>query len=86
MIPVGTRVSANGEIGHVEEYDTDHPLFISVRCLTPNNEPSCLVGTYWLKDVVPVGENVIPMPRSKAWWAEAREFCAAIEAVLEETL
>ena len=83
-IPIGTRVSTDGEIGHVEEYDPDHPDFISVRALTPNNEPSCVVTTHWLKDVQPVGDNVIPMPRSAEWWAEARAFHAQVEAVLVE--
>ena len=84
MIPIGTRVSADGDIGHVEEYDPNHPLFITVRILTPNNEPSAVCSTYWLRDVVPVGENVIPMPKSAEWWEESRQFCAAIEAALIE--
>lgn len=84
---IGSRVVivCTGDIGYVEEQDEDQG-WLGVRLLTPNNEPSCLVSWAPAEIVRPVGDNVVPMGKSKEWWAQAREFCSAIEAALEEEL
>jgi hypothetical protein len=74
---------ANEGVGYVESIDADGE-FCDVRWLTPNNEPSCVVSGLSISRCVPVGDNVLPQPRSKEWWREAREFCSMVESALRE--
>lgn len=79
---VGERVAMrDGTIGHIESIDDDG-IFCDVRALTPNNEPSCCVSMCYTDSLTAVPDTVVPMPRSKEWWAESRAFCAAVEAAL----
>jgi len=81
-VDIGSRVATRcGESGHVENIEDD---LYGVRLLTPNNEPSCLVT--WTDSVEPVGEHVVPAPKSAQWWDEAETFCGAIQAALQEEL
>lgn len=79
---IGARVVAPcGDVGHIEEADPDG--LVRVRLLTPHNTPSCCSS--WcdpaeLKD----GTNVLPQPRSKAWYAESRAFCGEVVAALQD--
>ena len=78
---VGDRViTVSGSIGYIESIDGD---FADVRYLTPKNEPSCCVGILFLKNLKPVGENVIPAPKSEEWYEEARKFHSVVESAIE---
>lgn len=81
---IGDRVvTPCGEVGYLEEIDPDDG-FVGVRLQTPNDEPSCMVtGGYTLDDLSD-GANVVPMPKSAAWWAEAEAFNAALRYALED--
>lgn len=78
---IGTRVvTPCGDVGHIEE-SVDDIGMVKVRVLTPKNTPSCVCSwciPHELKD----GTNVLPMPRSKAWYAESRAFCGEVAAAL----
>lgn len=80
---IGDRVVhlIDGSVGHVE--DIDQHGFVDVRWLTPNNEPSACIGTTRLENLECCSNHVIPMPRSKEWWREAREFCALVQHAVE---
>ncbi len=76
---IGARVAlSDGSIGHVESIDADFDNMCDVRMLTPNNTPSASVGLCIMDNLTLVPDSVVPMQRSKAWWAEAREFHAMI--------
>ena len=83
-LEVGQRVLHRTEgVGIVEAKDLIFPPTVDVRWLTPNNEPSVLTSCVMdARDLQPVPDNVVPMPRSEEWWREAREFCRAIEWAL----
>lgn len=85
---VGQRVAhTDGSIGIVEnKYMDNDDLTTDVRWLTPNNELSCCVSLCWNKNLIPVLDSVIPMPRNKEWWEEAKQFHNAIEAIISDTL
>jgi hypothetical protein len=87
---IGDRVlyKPDGGIGHIEAIDLDDSEMpcVDVRWLTPNNEPSVLTSCVLMDQLVHVGENVVPQPRSKEWWDEAREFCAGVEGAVMEML
>jgi hypothetical protein len=80
---IGDRIAnvTNGEVGFIEILDEDG--FVSYRNLTPKNVPSCCMTTTELKNLVIVPETVIPMPRSKKWHEESKEFCKLIADALE---
>ena len=83
---VGDRVIFRGDIGHIEsvEYLNDESLpCVDVRWVTPNNEPSVLTSTVFnIDELKKIPDNVLPMPKSKEWWAESKAFCEAIETIL----
>lgn len=77
------KVRKGGDLGHIEEVEIiGRFAWYGVRLLTPDNEPSVCVT--WTDRVEPVSDNVVPLPRSKEWWAESRAFCAAVEAALHD--
>jgi len=78
---IGDRVvMQDGSVGHIEEIDDDGDG-AGVRVLTPKNEPSCSISWTWM-DNLKDGTGILPQPRSKEWWAEARAFHAGIRAAL----
>ncbi len=79
---IGDRVVhiKDGGVGHIERLD---PMFADVRWLTPKNKPSCCVGICMREVLRLVPEHVIPMPRSEAGMAEAREFHEAIRQAID---
>lgn len=83
--PVGARVAhhRNG-VGHVE--DPGDGYMCDVRWLTPSNVPSILTSAVWCDELTPVSDAVVPMPKSKEWRAESKEFCEAISAAVRETI
>ena len=76
----------NGSVGYVEAVDDD-PNFpcADVRWQTPKNVPSCVVSLCRQQDLIVVGDNVLPQPRSKDWHRQSREFCSLIAAVIKDT-
>ena len=78
---VGDRIICihTGEVGHIDEIDDD---FIGMRCLTPDNVPSCCVTWGFTKNFMLVPNSVLPMPRSKEWKRESREFCDFIADII----
>lgn len=83
MFQVGDRVvTAQGELGHIKAIDADL-TYCDVRLVTPNDEPSCYVTMTTFHDLND-GANVLPQPRSKAWWQEAREFQRTVEWILRD--
>ena len=61
-----------GECGHIDEIEDD---WIGMRCLTPDNVPSCCVSWGPAKSFQQIPESVLPMPRSKEWKRKSKEFC-----------
>lgn len=88
--PVGTRVFVEGQgVGHIDALEVDRILgpIYDVRWLTPLNKPSCCISMCIPSHLIrEVPESVVPQPRSKEWWAESREFCAAVEHMLLEDI
>jgi len=80
---IGDRVVnvSTGEVGFIEMFDKDG--FVTYRNLTPKNVPSCCETTTELKNLVVVPETVLPMPRSKKWHKESKEFCKRIADAIE---
>lgn len=72
-------VTPSGEVGHIEEVDGD---MVRVRILTPHNTPSCC-SSWCFPAELRDGTNVFPQPRSAAWYAESRAFCAGVSEALE---
>ncbi|MFB5646023.1 MAG: hypothetical protein ACE5R3_05425 [Nitrosopumilaceae archaeon] len=85
---VGQRVAhKDGNIGIVEnEYGDNDEITTDVRWLTPNNEPSVLTSLCLNEDLTLVGNNVVPMKKSREWWRKAREFQKALESIITESL
>ena len=80
MIEIGDRVvTCRGDVGIVEEIDD----MARVRLLTPDGEPSIL-SSWCDPDQLADGTNVMPMPRSKAWRAEAQAFSLQLQDVANE--
>lgn len=78
---VGDRVVCPcGTVGHIEAIEDG---CADVRALTPNNEPSCCI-TVCDMSLLKDGTNVMPQPRSKAWWREANEFIGLVNAAATE--
>ena len=77
---VGDRVVTPSGVGHIVEFIEDA---VDVRMLTPNNEPSVMISACWTRDLKD-GTNVMPQPRSKAWWREANEFIGQMQAVCHD--
>jgi hypothetical protein len=83
---VGNRVCHRRDgVGIVESVDND-PRWpnADVRWLTPKNKPSCCVSLCDQADLVVVGENVLPQPRSKAWHEESKRFYEMISRAITE--
>lgn len=81
---IGDRVvTPGGEVGYLEAIYTD-PADVDVRVQTPRDEPSCCITGGFTVDDLKDGTNVLPQPRSEAWWRESIEFCAHINAALED--
>lgn len=83
---VGQRVVHRTEgVGHIEAIDLGFLCAVDVRWLTPNNEPSVLTSCCFdPRELTPCSDSVVPMPKSDEWWAEAKAFNEAIEAILTE--
>lgn len=79
---IGSRVVINGEVGIVEEVDDDG--LVKVRLMTPHNTPSCC-STWCDPCHLSDGTNVIPQPRSKAWYREAALFFQGVAAALQHS-
>ena len=82
MFKVGDRVVCpGGGVGLIEVIDDDG--WADVRMRTPNDDPSCCIE---ICDVANLrdGSNVMPQPRSKAWWREANEFIGIVNAASED--
>jgi hypothetical protein len=79
---VGDRVVTPSGVGHIVEIIEDTA---DVRMLTPNNEPSVMISACWLRDLKD-GSNVLPQPRSKAWWRKANSFIGEMQAAAHELL
>jgi len=79
---IGDRVlnTTTGELGRIEEISEEYVTF---RHQTPKNVPSCCLSTTNIKNLIVVPETVLPMPRSKKWHEESKEFCKLIADVLE---
>jgi hypothetical protein len=79
---IGDRVvnTTTGELGHIEEISEEYVTF---RHQTPKNVPSCCLSTTNIKNLIVVPETVLPMPRSKKWHEESKEFCKHIADVIE---
>lgn len=84
---IGDRVCHNdGGVGYVEAVDNGPRCpNADVRWQTPDNKPSCVVSLCAQSDLVVVGDNVLPQPRSKAWKRKSREFYEFITSVISET-
>jgi hypothetical protein len=81
-LKIGDRVVniLRGEVGIVETVDGE---FVDYRCLTPKNEPSCCLTMTMKENLVVVGDNVLPQPRSKEWFRESAEFCAGLTRIIK---
>lgn len=80
---IGARVvTPGGDVGHIEEVDPGDGL-ARVRCLTPHNTPSC-VSSWCNPSDLKDGTNVLPQPRSKAWYLESALFCQRVVSTLKE--
>jgi hypothetical protein len=76
---IGQRVvTPSGSVGLIEEIDDDG---VTVRLLTPDDEPSCC-SSWCFPGQLRDGARVRPMPRSKAWKAKAAAFNSGICAAL----
>lgn len=79
---VGDRVVCpGGTVGYIEAIDQDG--WADVRALTPNNVPSCCIEICDV-DNLRDGTNVMPQPRSKAWWNEANAFIGLVNAAAHD--
>lgn len=79
---IGHRVvTPCGDVGHIEEVDAGDGL-ARVRLLTPHNTPSCCSSWCDPKDLRE-GANVLPQPRSKAWYKESALFCLGVTSALK---
>lgn len=75
----------DGTLGHIIGIvEEDEWLYYDVRWLTPRNEPSCCVSLCLPSSLRRVPDHVIPMPKSEAWYREARAFHEAIAAALRD--
>jgi hypothetical protein len=83
---VGQRVAHIREgVGIVEnEFGDNDENTTDVRWLTPHNTPSCVVSMCSTKDLVAVPDLVVPMPRSKEWYAEAKAFYNTVATAIKE--
>lgn len=73
------RVVIGGDVGTLEEISDDG--LVRVRVHTPHDTLSCC-STWCEPEALADGTNVLPQPRSKAWYAESRAFCAGVFAAL----
>lgn len=77
MRSIGDRVvTPGGGVGVIEVIDGE---WCDVRMRTPNDDPSCCLEICLLENLSG-GANVMPQPRSKAWWREANAFIGQINA------
>lgn len=77
MFKIGDRVVCQGGgVGIVEAIEGD---WCDVRMRTPNDDPSCCIEICLLANLGD-GTNVMPQPRSRAWWMEANAFIGQVNA------
>lgn len=68
---IGQRVvTPAAHVGVIEEIEDD---LVTVRLMTPDDKPSCCLS-WCIPEQLRDGAHVRPMPRSKAWKAEAQAF------------
>ena len=80
---IGDRVvnTQTGGLGYIEEIED---TFVSIRNLTPDNVLSCCVSWSVMKYLQLIPDNVLPMPRSKEWKRQSKEFYDRIVSAIEE--
>lgn len=77
MFKIGDRVVCpGGGVGLVEAIEGE---WADVRMRTPNDAPSCCIEICDM-DNLRDGTNVLPQPRSKAWWREANALIGQVNA------
>lgn len=76
---IGARVVIDSDVGTLEELAGDG--LVRVRVHTPHDTLSCC-STWCDPADLRDGTNVVPQPRSQAWYAESRAFCAGVHAAL----